>query len=207
MSRLAILLLTSMSLGLAGCAFTPATLDLGVSSEVHVAGPLGDVSPLRFSPPQLEDARLDRTRIGHKKNGYGENTADISSAQPVAQVVETAVAKALVDGRHSVVTDGDIRVSGTVNRFWFEFDSNFWSVGFIGDVRCSLEFIDASTGRLIHKADYSGSYAMQKATGGLEKTWTVVLNKALERLVEAIVLDDELAAALKERAQPTGPSL
>lgn len=181
-----------------GCAFTEAKLDVHPNQDVKVAGPLGDVKSIRFSSPQLDDARLDKARIGWKKNGFGQNTADISSKEPVDQVVEKAVAKALTDTKHNVGSSGGVEVVGTVDRFWFDLDVNMWTVKFIGDVQCTLDFVDAQTRQSIYKSKYSGSHSEQKA-GGLEATWTMVLNKSLDKLVESIVLDDELAAALNAR--------
>src|SRR5688572_28246726 len=181
-----------------GCAFTEAKLDVHANQDVKVAGPLGDVESIRFSSPQLDDARLDKARIGWKKNGFGQNTADISSKEPVDQVVEKAVAKALTDTKHNVGSAGGVEVVGTVDRFWFDFDANFWTVRFIGDVQCTLDFVDAQTRQSIYKSKYSGTHSEEKA-GGLEATWTMVLNKSLDKLIESIVLDDELAAALNAR--------
>jgi uncharacterized lipoprotein YajG len=181
-----------------GCAFTEAKLDVHANQDVKVAGPLGDVKSIRFNSPQLDDARLDKARIGWKKNGFGQNTADISSKEPVDQVVEKAVAKALTDTKHNVGSAGAVEVVGTVDRFWFDLDVNFWTVKFIGDVQCTLDFVDAQTRQSIYKSKYSGTHSEEKA-GGLEATWTMVLNKSLDKLVESIVLDDELAAALNAR--------
>jgi uncharacterized lipoprotein YajG len=181
-----------------GCAFTEAKLDVHANQDVKVAGPLGDVKSIRYNSPQLDDARLDKARIGWKKNGFGQNTADISSKEPVDQVVEKAVAKALTDTKHNVGSAGAVEVVGTVDRFWFDLDVNFWTVKFIGDVQCTLDFVDAQTRQSIYKSKYSGTHSEEKA-GGLEATWTMVLNKSLDKLVESIVLDDELAAALNAR--------
>ncbi|MFC4311252.1 YajG family lipoprotein [Steroidobacter flavus] len=184
---------------LQGCAFTKATLDVKPSPDVHVAGPLGDVKSIAFNNPQLLDSRADKARIGWKKNGFGQNTADIVSKQPVEDIVETAVAKALTDSRHTVGDNGAIQVVGTVDRFWFDLDVNMWTVKFVGDVQCTLDFIDAQTKQSIYKSKYSGNYSDEKAAG-LEKTWTMVLNKAVDKLIEMIVLDEELAAALTKRS-------
>jgi uncharacterized lipoprotein YajG len=181
-----------------GCAFTDAKLDVHANQDIKVAGPLGDVRSIRFSSPQLDDARLDQARIGWKRNGLGQNTADIFSKEPVDQVVEKAVAKALTDTKHHVSSPGGVEVVGTVDRFWFDFDANFWTIRFIGDVQCTLDFVDAQTRQSIYKSKYSGSHSELKA-GGLEATWTMVLNKSLDKLIESIVLDDELASALNAR--------
>jgi uncharacterized lipoprotein YajG len=193
--------LAAAALVMQGCAFTKATLDIHATPEAKVAGPLGDVKSIRFSAPALDDARLDKARIGWKKNGFGQNTADITTKQPVDQIVESAVSKALTDTNHNVGNDGGVEVVGTVDRFWFDLDVNMWTVKFIGDVQCTVDFIDTATKQSIYKSKYSGNYADTKA-GGLEKTWTEVMNKALDKLIESIVLDEELVAALNKRATP-----
>lgn len=181
---------------LQGCAFTPAKLDVQVNPATRIAGPLGDVEPIKFSQTQLEDARQDQARIGWKKNGYGQNTADITTAQPVDQIVASTIDKAIADSRHSLGDDGTIQIAGTVDRFWFDTDMNFWTVTFIGEVACTLDFIDVQTKQSIYKSKYSGSYSVDKA-GGLNKTWTEVMAKALDKLIEDVVLDEDLADALK----------
>jgi uncharacterized lipoprotein YajG len=185
---------------LQACAFSDSVLDVKANPDTKVAGPLGDVKSVSFTTPALDDARIDRARIGWKKNGYGQNTADITSTTPPDQIVENAVSKALTDTHHKVGSTGDIKVVGSVDRMWLEFDINFWTVKFIGDVQATLDFIDASTNQSIYKSKYSGSYNESKG-GGLEKTWTEVMNKAMDKLIESIVLDEGLAAALKARAQ------
>ena len=183
-----------------GCAFTKATLDVKPTAA-QVAGPLGEVPSIKFQQPQLQDSRPDQARIGWKKNGFGQNTADIVTKQPVEQIVETAVAKALTDTKHSVGDTGDIEIVGTIDRFWFDLDVNMWTVKFIGDVQCTVDFVDPKTKQSIYKSKYSGNYADTKA-GGLEKTWTEVMSKALDKLIESIVLDEELVAALSKRLTP-----
>lgn len=200
MHLLRFLLIATAILVAQGCAFTKATLDVKPTAT-QVAGPLGDVPSITFQKPQLVDSRPDQARIGWKKNGFGQNTADIVTKEPVEQIVETAVAKALTDTRHSVADTGAIQVVGTVDRFWFDLDVNMWTVKFIGDVQCTVDFIDPHTKQSIYQSKYSGNYADTKA-GGLEKTWTEVMSKALDKLIESIVLDEELVAALSKRATP-----
>ncbi|MBL8270880.1 YajG family lipoprotein [Steroidobacter sp.] len=200
MQLLRFLVLAVAVLVMQGCAFTKATLDVK-HTNAQIAGPLGDVMPIAFQTPQLLDSRADTARIGWKKNGFGQNTADVVTKQPVEQLVEAAVAKALTDTKHSVGDSGDVQVVGTIDRFWFEIDPNFWTVKFIGDVQCTVDFIDRQTKQSIYKSKYAGSYAQEKA-GGLEKTWAEIMSKALDKLIESIVLDEELVAALNKRLTP-----
>jgi len=66
-----------------------------------------------------------------------------------------------------------------------------------GDVACTLDFIDAVTKQSIYKSKYAGSYNVDKV-GGLDKTWSEVMGKALDKLIEDVVLDEDLADAVKE---------
>jgi uncharacterized lipoprotein YajG len=188
--------LAALAALLPGCAFTPAQLEVKPHAATQVAGPLRDVGPVKFRATQLEDARADKARIGWKKNGFGQNTADITTSQPVDQIVESTIDKAIVDSGHSVTGDGAIQVVGTVDRFWFDMDVNFWTVTFIGEVACTLDFVDAQTQQSIYKNNYAGSYNVDKAAG-LEKTWTDVMAKALDKLIEDVTLDEDMADALK----------
>ena len=79
MKKQKILALAASVALLQGCAFTPAQLEVQATPEVRVAGPLTGVEPVKFRATQLEDARQDKARIGWKKNGYGQNTADITT--------------------------------------------------------------------------------------------------------------------------------
>lgn len=185
---------------LQACAFKDSILDVHATPETKVAGPLGDIKSVAFSAPQIEDSRLDRARIGWKKNGYGQNTADILTATPPDQIVAGAVAKALTDTNHKVGPTGDVKVLGSLDRLWFDVDVNFWTVKFLGDVQATLDFVDTKTNQSIYKSKYTGSYNESKG-GGMEKTWTEVMNKALDKMIESIVLDDALAAALQNRVQ------
>jgi uncharacterized lipoprotein YajG len=181
---------------LQGCAFTPAKLEVQATPATRVAGPLTEVQPVQFRATQLEDARQDTARIGWKKNGFGQNTADITTSRPVDQIVESTIDKALTDSRHLVGDDGAIQIVGTVDRFWFDMDVNFWTVKFIGEVACTLDFVDAVTRESIYTSKYAGSYNVDKAAG-LEKTWTEVMGKALDELIEDVVLDEDLADAVR----------
>lgn len=191
-----ILIIAAMLL-LQACAFTDSTLKVEHDTAVDITGPISEAGAIAFSAPQLEDARLDKARIGWKKNGYGMNTADITSEQAVDVILENAIIDAIKDNGHTVTDDGRVLITGTVDRFWFDTDMNFWTVEFIGDVQCTLNFVDSATNTPIYSSSYSGTYK-EKTAGGLEKTWTEVMSKAIDKLIEDIVFDEDLKDALAE---------
>lgn len=179
------------------CAFTDATLKVAHDEATDFKGPMSSVPPLSLSQPTLEDARQDKDRIGYKKNGYGKNTADIATEIPVDTIVENALTGGFQDNGHTVAQTGDIAVTGTVDRFWFEFDTNFWTVEFTGDIQCTLIFTDTASDTVIYESKYSGTYR-RKTGGGLDGTWTEVMNNALHKLVEDVVYDEDLIEALQD---------
>ncbi len=180
---------------LQACALTDSTLQVEHDPAVNITGPISEAGGIAFSAPQLEDARLDKARIGWKKNGYGMNMGEITTEQPVDVIVENAIIDAIKDNGHTIADDGRVRITGSVDRFWFDTDINFWSVEFIGDVQCTLDFIDPKTDTSIYSSSYSGTYK-EKTAAGYVKTWTEVLGKAIDNLIEDIVFDEELKDAL-----------
>lgn len=180
-----------------GCAFTTARLNVAARPNAEFKGPLSQVAATKFDVQALTDARADKARIGWKKNGYGSNTADILSTRPVPELVVEAIRAGLQQNGHTVAVPGDITVTGSVTRFWFEVKPNFWSVEFTGNVECDLQFTKAGTAQEVYKSRYSGTYT-KKTGGGLEATWTEVMDASLEKLVEDIVFDANLIEALNK---------
>lgn len=189
-----IILLVSI-LVIQACAFTDATLQVQHDESSNFKGPIVEVNPLLFSSPALVDNRDDIDRIGWKKNGFGMQTADITTANPVVDIVSDSIRAGLIQNGHSVVDSSRVSILGSVDRFWFESDMNFWTVEFTGDIQCRLIFVDNNTKEEIYKSDYSGSYS-EKSGGGLNKTWQRVMGKAVDNMVEDVMFDEELVEAL-----------
>jgi Uncharacterized lipoprotein len=180
-----------------GCAFSTARLNIAARPDANLKGPLSQVAPMKFDIKPLEDARPDKARIGWKKNGYGQNTADILSTRPVTELVAEGIRAGLQQNGQTVGIPSDINISGSVTRFWFEVKPNFWTVEFTGNVECDLEFVSNRTNTVIYKSRYSGTYT-KKTGGGLEATWTEVMDASIEKLVEDIVFDANLIEALNK---------
>jgi hypothetical protein len=192
-----VILLLSIVL-IQGCAFTTARLNVAVRPNTDFKGPMSQIAPAKFDVQALADDRSDKARIGWKKNGYGSNTADILSTRPVTDLVAEAIRTGLQQNGHTISLPADIVVSGSVTRFWFEVKPNFWTIEFTGNVECDLRFVKAGTTQEVYKSRYSGTYT-RKTGGGLEATWTEVMDASLEKLVEDIVFDANLIEALNSR--------
>lgn len=181
---------------LQACAFTDATLDVSHSADANFEGPISSVEAVSFSAPVISDDRQDPDRIGFKKNGYGANTADIMTKTPVNEIVSNGLVAGLSANNQSVIENGRVAISGSLKKFWLEMDVNFWTVEFIGDVQCELIFTDTQSNKQIFSSIYNGTYSEKKAAG-LEGTWTEIMGKAVDKLVEDVMFDEELTEALQ----------
>jgi uncharacterized lipoprotein YajG len=187
------------------CAFTQADLDVRLDPATARRGPLSEARALQLEFADFSDTRIDRERIGYKKNGFGQNTADIQTLKPVTEVVREAVQATFEANGHAVAKGGALRVDGEVTQFWFDTQMNFWTMEFMGTVGCKLKVTNAASGALIHEGEYLGHYN-EKSAGGYEKSWQRVMNLAVARLAETIALDSKLSDALKETdGAPAGP--
>lgn len=180
-----------------GCAFTTARLDVAARQNVNFKGPMSQVAPTKFAIKPLQDSRSDKARIGWKKNGFGQNTADILSKRPVTDIVAEGIRAGLQQNGHSIAVPSDITISGSVTRFWFEVKPNFFTIEFTGNIECDLEFALNRTNKTIYKSRYSGTYT-KKTGGGFEATWTEVMDASVEKLVEDIIFDTNLIEALNK---------
>ena len=142
----------------------------------------------------LEDLRPDQERIGYKKNGFGQNTADITTDEPVTQIIANAITSALTANGHQLAAD-DVAIEGSVSQFWVDSDMNFWSIEIMCSIAVDLMFVDTATGQTLHEATYNGSFN-DKFQTGMESNLQAVMSGAVEALIDDLVFDDELAEAL-----------
>ena len=191
------ILLIAATFLIQACAFTDANLQVNHTESANFKGPILEATALKFSTPVITDNRDDKDRIGWVKNGYGAKTADILTTNAVEDIITNGIQAGLTQNGHSIVENAQVEIQGNIKRFWFDTDVNFWTVEFIGEVQCSIVFINKITGKEIYKSDYSGTYSEKKA-GGYVKTWQLVMSKAVDNLVEDIMFDEELVEALEE---------
>ena len=178
-----------------GCVFNDVHVPMALPPGEALSGVLSDVASREFAAVSVLDARHDRTRIGFRRNGFGQETADILSDEPVEIVVQRAVEATLVNNGHRLADSG-IRVTGEIGVFWFEHDTNFWDVEFIGQINCELVFSNEH-GELYRNA-YSGSYNKRIRTVGTTNSVRIAMNGALAALAEDLAYDEGLAMALSQ---------
>ncbi len=126
-----------------GCAFTQANLNVKYDSETSRIGPLASLKPATIDLKEFVDKRPEKLRIGYKRNGFGQNTADIVTQKPVPQIVREALLAEFTKNGHIVGTSGQsFIISGDITSFWFDYQVNFWTIEFMGTVGVNLNVID-----------------------------------------------------------------
>ena len=192
---------------LAGCAagrtVVPAGIDPGSNPAQGAAVRLDGVEDARVfsaSPPspempslmnaaEIQDPSITRRAIARKRGGFGNALGDVllPEGQSVSQLVGDAVSRALRDSGYRVVAPGDpdyaraAAVHVRIEKFWAWFTPGFASVG--------LEF----QGALHLKGDLPPLREGRTATAEVEdrmqavfeSDWQAVVNKGLQRLVDA----------------------
>jgi curli biogenesis system outer membrane secretion channel CsgG len=198
MKHLSMTIIIGLSiLALSGCAFTQANLDIKYADASVKKGPLSSVRPLKIEVGEFTDKRSETDKIGYKRNGFGQKTANIVTTKPVPQIVREAILTEFLKNGHLSGGDKNIILSGTITSFWFDYQINFWTVEFMGTVSVDLNVLDGKTGSVLLTRAYHGHYN-EKSMGGLEGTWERVMNAALERMVQQMSTDNKLIQVLKD---------
>ena len=194
-SPFARLALLAAAILVTGCAFTTSKLDIAYSADQ--TGPLATVAPREVSVGPFADKRPDVARIGYKKNGFGQKTADILPSRPVAEIVRDAIAAELAKNGHRAAAAPALALSGDVTEFWFDLSVGAFTIEYTGRVGATVNIRDPSGGPVLTKR-YQG-VQVEKRMAGYEGAWTEVMNTALSKMVREISTDPELADALARK--------
>ena len=198
MTRILIPLQLAAVLVLGGCAFTTANLNVAYPETSATRGPLSSVGARRVEIAKFVDKRPETNKIGYKRNGFGQKTADILTTKPVPDIIRDALATEFKRNGHDIgASDRDVVLSGEISTFWFEAQINFATVEFFGTSAIVLNVVDGKTGTTLLTRSYQGHYT-EKSMGGLEATWERVMNEALQRMVREVSTDNRLVQALKK---------
>jgi len=201
MKRVIISVIAAALIFTSGCAFSTANLNVSYDSAKAKVGPLSSVKPMKIVVGGFADKRSEKDKIGYVRNGFGMNTANVLTTRPVPEVVRDAVVAALSKNGHTIVT-GDqksISLSGSIERFWFESQVNFWTIEFMGTIDVELVIQDGRTGQQLFSKRYTGHHNA-KMPGGYHKEMADVMNRTLENLVNQISGDPKLIETLNAQS-------
>jgi len=190
------IVLACVALGLSACAYGDAELALGYNAETAKKGLISEAAATSLFLADVDDQRDDKERIGYKRNGFGQNTADIKSEKPPADIIKDALAVVLETNGHTLGASNErFSLETTLNNFWFDYKAGFVSVEFYGSIQSVLSLVDQSTGDAVYSETFDGYYS-EKTGGGLSGTWTRIMNEAVADLVTKINLSPGFKQAL-----------
>lgn len=185
-----------------GCAFPPAKLKVKYDQARAKLGPLSSIKSLEIQVVPFEDKRLLPHTIGYQRNGFGMNMGDIITTRPVAELVREAIAITLEKNGHIVTNEKkNLKISGTIETFWFESQVNAFTLEFMGTIAVDLTLEDSQTNNSLFSRRYSG-YHNAEFYMGHHKEMTQVMNSALENLTTQIATDTQLIEALQSYSGP-----
>ena len=207
---LRLLTIALFAMAASACAFGDAKLSVAYDASTAKKGVLSEAPPATVYVAAVDDKRLDKQRIGYKRNTYGMKTADILSVRPPPEVVKAALETILKANNHLLGDENNrFALETTLTNFWFDGKSGFFTVEFYGSVQAELTLVDKTSGEKIYSEQFDGYYS-EKTGGGLNKTCERIMNAALADLVNKVNLSPGFADALKkvaaEEAAPAGAS-
>lgn len=183
------------------CATGTTDLTLSMSEEAKKPGLISEADAVSIYLAPVTDSRDEemKNRIGDKRNGYGMVMGAVGTTEPVTDIVKDTVSSTFTSNNHGIVDDAaaaDFTVETDVDRFWFDYKTGLVTVEFFGDVQVDLTVKDAA-GEVVFEEAFKGYYS-DKTGGGLSKTWTRVMNAALDDLSKEISLSQDLFEVLTD---------
>jgi uncharacterized lipoprotein YajG len=193
-SNKAILAAALLTLGLTGCAITPATESInyqaqtGVAHVAHAENVMVNVV--------TTDSRADKV-IGNKKNGFGMKLADINSDIPVDVIVNHAIEQELKSRGFNVAKNSGLKVTADVTKFYNEFQAGVFTA--YADGETNITVVVSSNGNQIFNKNINGKSRMfvQLATGSNAKE---SVENALTDAMTNLFNDPSFIAALTTAA-------
>ena len=200
-----LLAIFGMAAILGACATGTTDISMAMNDDIAKAGLLSE-APATVVTITATDAREDekRDRIGDKRNGYGMVMGKIGTTEPVESVVQRVVNETFSANGHTVsksADEGGLSIETEVTNFWFDYKTGLVTVEFFGDIQVLLKVIDPATETVIYEEKFKG-YHSEKTGGGLSKTWTKVMDAALQDLSREIGMSMGLMEALDSFSAP-----
>lgn len=190
-----LLLALAASVTLTGCAFTSEKIDIHYVQQQGVAQiPGADGSVVSV---EVTDSRVDKTRVSSKKNGYGMETAPITSNEEVTTTVARALEQEIrARGFRAGSGAGNLKLNAEINRFYNDHKIGFFSGDAVADLSLSVRLSTASDKLLYSRTIMSqGKEAnTQLATG---KNAGLALDRALAAGMSDLFNDATFVAALR----------
>jgi uncharacterized lipoprotein YajG len=189
-SNKTILAAALLTLGLTGCAITPATESLNYQAQTGVAH-VAHAENVTVNVVTT-DSRADKA-IGRKKNTLGMSMAGISADEPVEVTVDRAIEQELKNRGFTIAKNSNINITADVTKFYNEFNIG-WSAH--ANAETDVVITVKRNNEILYNRKIHGdndSTSLVAATAGLAKE---SLEKALANAMTELFNDPAFIAAL-----------
>ena len=180
---------------LQGCV-TPIEIDAAHDTEKRCVGSVSTVESQNFLLGTIKNNKLSRIVVGQKGADEDINQVPVYLSEPSTNAVLAAVRRSLEDNGHTIGASR-IRVDGELEEFWVSKDTGWLEVRYICLIDVRLNFVDTESGKDLYSNRYVASY-LRSPKNKQDSPYADAVNGALDALVDEVVFDTELVAALKQ---------
>lgn len=191
---------------ISGCAFSPDAIHLDYNSQSNAEMIQG--ANAVYVVVTARDKRERGNVVGHKKNGFGMELADISSDAPISDLVRSSVVEELRERGFNVGgSDDPARVDINVTEFDNDFKTGFWSVDSVARFGMMV-FVKNNDGNTLYVKNIRSegrNDGVQLMTGGNAK---ISLERAIASGIAKLFNDHEfIDAIMKASNENIAPAL
>jgi len=187
---------------LTGCALTSETIDLHYTQQQGVAQVPGAGSSV--VSVEVTDARIDKTKVSSKKNGYGMEMAPITANEDVTITVGRAIEQEVrARGFKAGTGAADIKLAAEINRFYNDHKTGFFSGDAVADLSLSVRVSDA-TNKLLYSRTIMSQGKEENTQLATGNNAGLALDKALAAGMNDLFNDPSFISALKKGAEQDG---
>ena len=198
------LLVTVLSLLLAGCALTTERIDLTYAPQPGVSTIPGANNVI--VSVQVNDQRQERSnKVSYKKNGFGMEMAPILANEDVTVTLRRAIEQELQSRGFSIGNEALVSILADLTRFWNDHKTGFFAGDAVADLNMSI-LVKNKNGNLL--------YSRQILSQGVEPNTQLMsgnnarlaLNRAIENGMKLLFEDHVFIAALIDVSKKAPPN-
>lgn len=186
-----------LALLVAGCALTEDSIEVRYGA-VRGTAPVAGASAVAITVAGRDGRTQHRDRVSVKKNGYGMEMARIVASNDVVRETERAIAGELT-ARGFREPGDDARIEVEVIRFYNDFKIGFWSGAAEAEIIAQIR-VTGRDGAIAYTRTYSMQHRVEPVFLANGENAALALQGALQRLVQSVMDDPALIAALVARA-------
>jgi uncharacterized lipoprotein len=186
---------------LAGCALTPGQVDVAYTPAASTAAPTrvtgAETAAVRVV---VDDQRPSKTIVGHKMNGFGMETAAITSNVDVPKTTLQSAIESELTSRGFTIADSGVPVDITLTKFESHFRAGMWSGTAAAEVVMNVA-VKGGKGSIVYTKLIDAEGINKPIEMYSPANAQIALDRALQNAVADLFADNNFVAALETAGQ------